>query len=133
MNLKEMNAVNLTLQSSLIKIGSSVGLFSDITIVQALRRQDSSKSLNVTWLVAENTFIFQMRNIQIHPHKCAPRKLNVLADALSRSTTLPGEWTIQEEDRERLRRIFPFMEADLMPADGNSILEKFVPSIIHRP
>ena len=131
MNLKELKAVALTLESPLVPPGSSIRLFSDnSTTVQALKRQGSSRSRSVTLLVQSIMEVMTRKSLQIFPHKL-PGKLNVLADALSRNCTLQGEWQIQNLDRDRILSEFPALQVDLMATPYNAILPRFVSPFLH--
>ena len=131
MNLLELKAVLLTLQSGLVPPNRSVRLFSDnSTTIIALNKKGSTKSLSVTLLVQEILQFCSNQMIQLHPHTI-PGKLNVLADALSRNSTIPGEWELNPKDKEKILLAFPYLEVDLMATPFNAILEKFVSPFLH--
>ena len=131
MNLLELKAVLHTLASDLVPQGSSIRVFSDnSTTVQALLKQGSSRSLSVTKEVQDILSLCKRKSLSIFPHKI-PGKLNVLADALSRDTPLPGEWELHPEDRARILASFPRMQVDLMATPWNAILKEFVSPFFH--
>jgi hypothetical protein len=55
-----------------------------------------------------------------------PGRLNVLADGLSRTQSLPTEWTLNAEVFRQLQRHFPQMEIDLFATHLNNRLPVFV-------
>ena len=131
MNILELQAVFLSLKSCLVPLNAAVRVFSDnSTTVQALLKQGSSRSVPVTKVVSQIFFLCQERNLTLYPHKI-PGKLNVLADALSRNTALPGEWELHPQDRENLLHLFPNMEVDLMATPYNAVLKTFVSPFYH--
>ena len=131
MNILELRAVLLTLRSYLAPVGSSIRLFSDnSTTVQAIKKQGSSQSMEVTQEVLKIFSLCQQKRLCLDPFKIKGN-LNVLADALSRDCTLPGEWELDPLDKEKILSLFPRLEVDLMATPFNSILEKFVSPFLH--
>ena len=131
MNILELKAVFHSLHSSLTQEGSSVRVFSDnSTTVQCLLKHGSSRSLAITREVQAIFHLCEEKNLAIHPHKI-PGKLNVLADALSRNTALPGEWELHPQDRSRILSAFPELQVDLMATPWNAILRRFVCPFLH--
>ena len=130
-NLLELKAVKLSLDSQLVAPNSSIRLFSDnVTTIRALANRGSTKSLPVTLLVEEILQLCWRKSIQIHPHQI-PGKLNVLADALSRNSTIPGEWELHPKDRVMLLSQFPKLQVDLMSTPFNYLLKPFVSPFQH--
>ena len=131
MNILELKAVFHTLSSSLAQRGSSLRVFSDnSTTVQALLKQGSSRSLAVTREVQAIFHLCEEKDLTIHPHKI-PGKLNVLADALSRESALPGEWELHPQDRRKILETFPDLQVDLMATPWNAVLKDFVCPFFH--
>ena len=70
LNILELHAVQLSLQSSLVPVGSLVLVFSDnSTTFQALLKQGLSRSLSVTSVVSSIFYLCQEKELSISPHK----------------------------------------------------------------
>ena len=131
MNLLELLAVLLSLKSPLVPRSSALRLFSDnVTTVQALRNNRSTASIKVTLSVQEIFETCNLKEIQLEAHRI-PGKLNVLADALSRNSALPGEWELHPIDRSRILSLFPKLEIDLMATPFNALLPEFISPFSH--
>ena len=91
MNLLELHAILLTLESDMAPHHLSFRVFSDnVTAVQALKKDASTASNPVSLIVLRSSEICSAKDICLETHKIQGSQ-NVLADALSRNETLPGE------------------------------------------
>lgn len=95
------------------------------TVVAYLRNQGGTHSRRLCLLAMDVLLFCDAAGILISVRHI-PGRLNVLADGLSRSQSLPSEWTLNTEVFTMILQHFPLMSVDLFATRLNNRLPVFV-------
>ena len=126
-NCKELLASALALESELAPRNASVALFTDNkTTYYAIKNKGSNKSPVIQEFAGRVLRVLMSKNISMYP-VYLPGSRNVSADALSRDTAIPTEWSLSHQCfRDLIAKIGWTPEVDLMATPGNTKLHRYV-------
>ena len=126
-NILEMRAVRLALQSFSFPVGSSILVATDnTTVVAYINHQGGTRSKSL-WLECQSLFRLIESNQWFLKARHIPGSLNVLADELSRKgQILPSEWMLHPDIVRSVFAIWDTPNVDLFATRFNSQCPTFV-------
>lgn len=127
----ELWAIWFALKGDLIQEGVHVRVHTDSVVAfWTIRSWGSKSSRKITEIIAHIFDICKGKSLTLEPVRI-PGSLNVVADALSRDTPLPGEWRVDESDWRRICNWKGPFQVDLMATPFNTVLPTFVSPFQH--
>ena len=126
-NSKELLALVLAVESDIIPAKGIIALFTDnIAVYYCIKNQGSNRSAVLQKLTERLFQTVEEKELLLVPSHLAGL-LNVTADALSRDTVLPTEWSLNQETFQDLLCQIDFVpEVDAMATPWNAQLQQFI-------
>ena len=130
-NLLELRTVRFCINSNLIQNNSTINIHTDNQVAfHTIQNWGSTRSQELTQEMKIIHKICMNRQLKIVPHRI-PGKLNVVADALSRTSLIETEWEIHPNDWERICNNEGEPKIDLFSTPFNAKTELYVTPFEH--
>lgn len=125
-NVLEILAVQRTVESGIHLPHQSIQVYTDnVTTEFSINKKGSTKSKQITLAVGRLLNLLKRGNTHLVMRR-VPGPQNVVADGLSRGTTLHTEWEIHPLDWQRICDWTPGIQVDLMATPYNRKVQTFV-------